>query len=171
MEAYKDIELIAHQPISSFALYTGLVLVIWVALLFIIKLCGLEKLLMERFYGASYTSLTDERKRRKCVIHHITALTKILLVLLCAGPFFLMHSGKATIETTVGNVNLGDCLFVLSQLYVAIYIFELFMRMDVSLLSSLHYIAAITITKIVLASDDNSGKQDGIVLELTICLI
>lgn len=177
------LDLLTHQPISALLHHSALLLVVSIALLFLIKLWVLEKHVLPRVYGTTYTEQLrgDERKRRNFVNHHIAALTKILCVVLGAYPFFLLYvggGGDGTVATTTmqtpvvaaARVTVGDWLVVLAQLFVAMYVCELFTRMDVSIVSSVHHVAAITITEAVLGSG-RSVLGEGIALEFALCLL
>merc|ERR1712225_29393 len=101
---------------------------------FLIRFYILERFLLQKVYGKTYTQM-DETTRRGFVNHHIAGATKILILVLAAYPFIDVAFGSATFHTPfVGSkhVSQGDILIIAAQMLIAMYVFELFYRPKIS---------------------------------------
>ena len=166
----------AHLPneeISILTGYSGLLLTISMVIIFLIKHYLLEAFLFPRFYRRVYNSMDDGLKRG-FLNHHIAAGTKLVLLIVGAKPWLDVLFRRATLTTPMGrgeHPTMGDILIVLTQLYVAMYLFELFFRRTLSYVAVLHHVGAVVIAETaVVLSLDLAHERDATV-EFVLCLV
>lgn len=126
----EHLERLPLTTISILAPFSALIMSIVFVIYFIIRFYLLEKYLLKRIYGATYTTM-DETVRRGFVNHHIAGGTKILILIAAIYPFISVVFGTANFHTRFSKsspVTMGDVLIVVSQMLMAMYIFELFYR-------------------------------------------
>lgn len=126
----EHLERLPLTTISILAPFSALIMSIVFVIYFIIRFYLLEKYLLKKIYGATYTTM-DETVRRGFVNHHIAGGTKILILIAAIYPFISVVFGTSNFHTRFTKsspVTMGDVLIVVSQMLMAMYIFELFYR-------------------------------------------
>lgn len=168
------VDQIVNDSISTLATYSGLILTICLVIIFIIRFYIFEGFLLRRVYGQNYTNMDDEAVRRGFVNHHVAGLIKVTLLITAAYPFMSVAFGSATMHSFVngkGGVTMGDVLVVCSQLFVSMYIFELFYRPKISPISALHHIGAIVIAESAVAISLDFEHEVDATIEFILCFV
>lgn len=167
------IALLPNEIISVLTPYSGLIITVWMVILFLIRHYLLEGYLFRRMYGHMYEQMDDGLKRG-FMNHHIAGGVKIVLLIAGAKPWLAVLFGKANLHTPLGHhphPTMGDMLLVLTQLFVAMYLFELFYRKTLSPVAVLHHVGAVTIAQAaVVLSLDLSHEADA-TIEFVLCLV
>src|SRR5579871_3564936 len=165
--------LLPNEIISILTPYSRLIITIWMVILFLIRHYLLEGYLFRRMYGHIYEQMDDGLKRG-FMNHHIAGGVKIVLLVAGAKPWLAVLFGKANLHTPLGHHHhptMGDMLLVLTQLFVAMYVFELFYRKTLSPVAVLHHVGAVTIAQAaVVLSLDLSHEVDA-TIEFVLCLV
>lgn len=169
------IDELVNESISILATYSGLILTVSIVIVFIVRLYIFEGFLMRRLYGAKYTAMTDEKVRRGFVNHHVAGVIKLILLVTAAYPFMAVAFGTATMHTPFGGsrggVTMGDVLVVCSQLFISMYVFELFYRPSISPISALHHIGAIVIAQTAVAISLDFTHEVDATIEFILCFV
>lgn len=168
------VDVIVNNSISILATYSGLILTVCLVVIFFIRFYIFERFLLRRIYGTKYTSMTDEAVRRGFVNHHVAGLIKIVLLIVAAYPFMAVAFGSATMHSFFvgkGGATMGDVLVVCSQLFVSMYVFELFYRPKISPISSLHHIGAIVIAQSAVAISLDFEHEVDATIEFILCFV
>jgi hypothetical protein len=167
---------IPNEAISILTPYSGLLMTIWLVILFFIKNWVLETFVFPRFYKRTLATL-DERNKRGFLVHHISGGVKIILLIVGAKPFSDVVFGKSALHDPYSNANhkgrptMGDVLLVLTQLFVALYVFELLTRAKVSMISSVHHMGAILIAQSAVVLSLDLNRQTNASMEFVLCLV
>ncbi|KAI7773618.1 hypothetical protein LA080_010245 [Diaporthe eres] len=160
--------------ISILAPFSALIMSIVFVVYFAIRFYILEGFLLKRIYGATYTTM-DETVRRGFVNHHIAGGTKILILIAAIYPFISVVFGTATFHTrfsgTTSPVTMGDILIVVSQMLMAMYIFELFYRPKISPVSVGHHVGTIMIGQSAIAISLDLIREPDADIEFSLCLV
>lgn len=166
---------IVNSEISRLAPYSGLILVICLVIVFAVRFYIFETFLMKKVYGQKYTSMTDERVRRGFINHHVAGGIKIILLVAAAYPFMSVAFGQATMHSSFdghgGKVTMGDVLVVCSQLFISMYVFELFYRPQISPIGALHHIGAIVIAQTAVAISLDFEHEVDATIEFIMCFV
>lgn len=168
------VDKIVNDSISILATYSGLILTICLVVIFFVRFYIFEGFLLRRIYGTKYTSMNDEAVRRGFVNHHVAGLIKIILLIVAAYPFLAVAFGTATMHSFYngkGGATMGDVLVVCSQLFVSMYVFELFYRPKISPISSLHHIGAIIIAQSAVAISLDFKHEKDATIEFILCFV
>lgn len=172
---HPHVDVIVNESISQLATYSGLILTIWLVIVFIVRFYIFEGFLMRRIYREKYASMTDEVVRRGFVNHHVAGLIKISLLVTAAYPFISVAFGTATMHSSFdgqdGRVTMGDVLVVCSQLFISMYVFELFYRPKISPVSSLHHIGAIIIAQSAVSISLDFQHEVDATIEFLLCFV
>lgn len=104
-----------NQRISKLAPFGALILSIILVNYFFIRFYVLERFLLKRVYGKTYTDL-KERDRRGFVNHHIAGSTKIVILLLAAYPFIYNIVKGDFHSKFIGHITIGDILIIAAQM-------------------------------------------------------
>jgi hypothetical protein len=167
---------IPNEAISILTPYSGLLMTIWLVVLFFIKNWVLEIFVFPRFYKQTLATL-DERNKRGFLVHHISGGVKVILLVVGAKPFSDVVFGKSTLHDPFTNAGhhprptMGDVLLVLTQLFVALYVFELLTRAKVSMISSVHHMGAIMIAQSAVVLSLDLHRQTNASMEFVLCLV
>lgn len=168
-------DFIVNASISRLAAYSGLILTICLVIVFIVRFYIFEAFLMKRLYGEKYTAMTNEAVRRGFVNHHVAGLIKIVLLVSAAYPFMSVAFGRAEMRSSFdgkgGLVTMGDVLVVCSQLFISMYVFELFYRPKISPVSALHHIGAIVIAQSAVAISLDFEHEVDATIEFVLCFV
>lgn len=172
---HPHVDRIVNESISILAAYSGLILTICLVVVFMVRFYVFEAFLMRRLYGDKYTSMTNEAVRRGFVNHHVAGLIKLVLLITAAYPFFAVTFGSAVMHSSYdghgGTVTMGDVLIVCSQLFISMYVFELFYRPKISPVSSLHHIGAIVIAQTAVAISLDFEHEVDATIEFILCFV
>lgn len=161
--------------ISILAPFSALIMSIIFVIYFIIRFYVLEGFLLKKIYGETYTTM-DETVRRGFVNHHIAGGTKILILIAAIYPFISVVFGTSTFHTrfagsTSSTVTMGDILIVVSQMLMAMYIFELFYRPKISPVSVGHHVGTIMIGQSAIAISLEIISEPDADIEFSLCLV
>ncbi|XWX02419.1 hypothetical protein V2A60_010456 [Cordyceps javanica] len=162
-----------NELISSIAPFSGLILTVTCCVIALIRLYVLDPFIPKVYSRAALRDITSAQMR-SFTNHHVAAGTKILLVILCGYPLLAIICGNATPHTPYAKgsaVTLGDMMIVSSQIFTGMYIFELFFREKVSVISCAHHIGAIVIAQAAIAMSINFGHERDAVYEFILCFI
>jgi hypothetical protein len=161
------------QSISSLAPFSALILSIICITYFLIRFYLLEGFLLKKGYGKIYISM-DETTRKSFVNHHMAGATKILILIVAAYPFIdiaFVHSAFHTPFAGSKFVTQGDLLIVVTQMFIGMYIFELFYRTKVSPISVGHHIGTIIIGESAIAISLNLARERNATIEFVLCTV
>jgi len=161
------------QSISRLAPFSALIISIIFVNFFLIRFYILERFLLQKVYGKTYTQM-DETTRRGFVNHHIAGATKILILVLAAYPFIDVAFGSATFHTPfVGSkhVSQGDILIIAAQMLIAMYVFELFYRPKISPVSVAHHVGSVLIGQSAIAISLNLVSERDATIEFILCTV
>ncbi|TVY54531.1 hypothetical protein LCER1_G004265 [Lachnellula cervina] len=161
------------ESISKLAPYSALILCVIFIIYFFIRFYILEKFLLRKVYGRTYTQM-DETTRRGFVNHHIAGGTKISILILAAYPFISVIFLSSTLHSRFAgskSVTMGDILIIAAQALVAMYVFELFYRTKISPVSVGHHIGAIMIGQAAIAISLDLSREKDATIEFLLCLV
>ncbi|KAI8661068.1 hypothetical protein NCS57_01086200 [Fusarium keratoplasticum] len=169
------ITIIQNQPLSELLPYGSLIL--GISLIFVILLSNiLERWVLRKAYTEVYNGLErgkDERRRRSFVYFHIGIM--IMLSLLAAGAYPVLYflTGASDFSTLlIGNITLGDVLFILSEIYSSYYFFELCFRTKFSSpISIAHHFGLLAVIQTALALFADIGSHPEATLEFYMCMV
>ena len=159
--------------ISTLAPFSGLILTVAFVVLFALRYYVLERFLLPKYYGPIYSDLSEPNKRG-FLNHHIAGGAKILILIVAAYPFVDVAFGHATLNTSYAGsslVTMGDILVVCAQVFIAIYVFELFYRVKISPVSTFHHIGTIVIGQSAISISLNYGRERDADIEFILCTI
>lgn len=172
---HPHVDVIINESISRLATYSGLILTVCLVVVFVVRFYIFEAFLMRRLYGEKYTNMTNEAVRRGFVNHHVAGLIKIILLLAAAYPFIAVAFGTATMHSSYdgkdGIVTMGDVLVVCSQIFISMYVFELFYRPKISPVSALHHIGAILIAQSAVSISLDFEHEVDATIEFILCFV
>lgn len=162
-----------NEAISSIAPFSGLILTVTCCIIAVIRIYVLD-IFIPKLY--SRTTLRDMAgtQMRSFTNHHVAAGTKILLIILCGYPLLAIICGTKTPHSPYAPgsaVTLGDMMIVSSQIFTGMYIFELFYRDKVSIISCAHHVGAIVIAQSAIAMSINFNHEQDAVYEFILCFI
>lgn len=167
------IDHIVNESVSKLAPYAGLILTICLVMIFLFRIYVFEAFLLERLYGKKYKNM-DETVRRGFVNHHVAGAIKLLLLVTAVYPFLAVAFGDSTMHSSFtghSRVTMGDVLVVCSQLFIGMYVFELFYRTTVSPVSVLHHIGAIVIAQAAVAISLDFYHEVDATIEFILCFV
>jgi hypothetical protein len=162
-----------NEAISFLTPYSGLLLTLWLVVLFCIKRYILE-LIFPRVYRNTYRDM-DDGLRRGFLVHHVSAGTKVVLLIVGAKPFSDVVFGHSTLGDRFSRLHarptMGDILLVLTQLFVALYVFELLIRKAPSPIAVMHHAGAIIIAQSAVVLSLRLEKEGNATMEFVLCLV
>ncbi|OJD29837.1 uncharacterized protein BKCO1_7100024 [Diplodia corticola] len=159
--------------VSKLAPYCGMILLVCLIVIFLIRFYLFEGLLMRRLYGAKYTQM-DETVRRGFVNHHVAGGIKIILLATAVYPFVSVAFGSSSLHSPIAAnslVTMGDMMVVCSQLFIGMYVFELFYRTKISPVSVLHHIGAILIAQSAVTISMDTSHEEDATIEFVLCFV
>ncbi|KAJ5644030.1 uncharacterized protein N7484_006537 [Penicillium longicatenatum] len=161
------------EPISILAPFSALILSITLIVVFVVRFYILEGFLIKWYYGDVYTDLS-EVNRRGFINHHISAATKIVILVLAAYPFVCVTFGTSTFHTPFAHgsiVTLGDVLIVAAQMLIGMYIFELIYRSKLSPVAVAHHTGTILIGQSAIAISLKLLREPDADIEFILCTV
>lgn len=165
---------LVNESISRLAPFSALILTITVVVLFLVKLYVVEKFLVRtKRYRGCFDRL-DPIQQCTFINHHIAAGCKIVLMFAAAYPFLAVAFGNSTLQSPMiphHKPTNGDVLIVCSQIFTAMYTFELFFRRTISPISAAHHIGAIIITQSAIAISLNFNHEKDATFEFVLCFV
>jgi len=167
------IAVLPNEIISILTPYSGLIISIWMVILFLIRHYLLEGWAFKRMYGQIYAKMDDGLKRG-FMNHHIAGGVKIVLLIVGAKPWLEVLFGEATLHSPLGkhhHPTMGDILLVLTQLFVAMYVFELFYRKTLSPVAVLHHVGAVIIAQAAVVLSLNLDHEQDATIEFVMVLV
>lgn len=163
-----------NELISKIAPFSGLILTITAVVFAVIRLYGIERLVLRHVYSPQVTKGLTEAQKRSFINHHMAAGSKLILLILCAYPLLAILIGRGTPHTPYAPgaaATLGDVLIVSSQIFTVMYIFELFYRDAISPISLAHHVGAIVIAQAAVAMSINFDHERDAIPEFLLCFI
>jgi hypothetical protein len=165
---------IPNEIISFLTPYSGLLLTIWLIILYAIKRYFLEMFLFPRVYKRVYLPMDDGNKRG-FLVHHISAGTKVVLLMVGVKPFMDVVFGRSALHDGFTKFHerptMGDVLLVLTQLFLALYVFELLVRKSPSPIAVAHHVGAVLIGQSAVALSLRLDKETNATMEFVLCLV
>jgi len=143
-------------------------------MIFFIKTYILEKLLLNTKRYKVHFERLNPSQQCTFINHHVAAGCKIVLLCSAAYPFLNVAFGHSKLQDPVAGdyrPTNGDLMIVCSQLFTAMYIFELYFRRTVSLISAAHHIGAIVITQSAVAIALNFRQEKDATFEFILCFV
>lgn len=169
---------LVNAPISRLAPFSGLILTITAVTVYFIRVHLFEKWLMHTVAYKKKYEVLNEVQKRSFVNHHVSVLLKVTLVIVAAYPFIEIFCVRSTFQQLIDSedpdtimVSIGDLLIVSSNIFTVMYIFELFYRSKVSVVSGAHHVGAVTIAQIAIAITFNFKREKDAVFEFAMCLV
>jgi hypothetical protein len=127
-----------------------------------------------RYYRRIYLDL-DMEKRRSLMNHHIGGAIKVVLLIVGAYPWVhVLFVGAEDFDTPMAKgsrVQMGDILLILTQLFIAMYVYELVWRIKLSPIAMAHHIGAIIIAQVAVALSLRLEKEKAATFEYMLCLV
>ena len=158
-------------PISKLAPYSALILSIVLVVLFLIRFYILQRFLLEKLHGSTYTQM-DDITRRSFLNNYIAGATKIVILIIALYPFVSVAFGTATFPTPYAkgsSVTMGDLLLIAAQMLTGMFIFELIYRVKISPVSVAHHIGSIVIAQAAIAISVKGDQESSI--EFLLCTV
>lgn len=169
----EHIKAVKNVPISQLAPFAALIMTVVLVILFLIKQYILESFLLTWCYGDKYSTLKDS-DRRGFLNHHIAGATKFLILIVGVYPFISVAFGYGYLNKpyALGSiVTLGDILVVVTEMLLAMYIFELIYRVRVSTISSMHHMGTILIGQSAIAISLSLDREPDADIEFILCTV
>jgi hypothetical protein len=117
----------------------------------------------------------DDGLRRGFLVHHVSAGTKIVLLIVGAKPFCDVVFGNSALHDGFTKFHarptMGDVLLVLTQLFVSLYVFELLIRKSPSPIAVSHHVGAIIIAQAAVVLSLRLDKEANATMEFVLCLV
>jgi hypothetical protein len=165
--------LLRNQMLSNLEGYGALVLTIVLLVEFMVRYYFLEKFIFKKVYGDVYAAL-DTRNKLGFANHHIGAMCKLVVLFAGAYPWVSILFTPAVYSTPMragSTITMGDILFVLTQIFCSMYIFELLFRSEISPISIAHHVGAILIAQSAVVLGLDLQDQKNASLEFLLCMI
>ena len=165
---------IRHSPVTSiseFAPYSALILSIVLVVLFLIRFYILQRFLLEKLHGSTYTQL-DDVTRRSFLNHYIAGTTKLIILIIALYPFASVTFGTANFHTPYirgSGVTMGDILLVAAQMLTGMFIFEIIYRVNISPVTVFHHIGSIMVAQTAITISITKKPESSI--EFMLCTV
>ncbi len=163
-----------NEAVSRLAPFSGLILTITTCILAVVRIYFLDIFFIPKVYSKRTLGPLSAGQLRSFTNHHVAAGSKIILLIVASYPLLAIICGNATPHTPYAEgsaATLGDVLIVCSQLFTAMYIFELFYRDKVSIISCTHHDGAIVIAQAAIAMSINWDDQKDAIQEFILCFV
>ncbi|CAI6331690.1 unnamed protein product [Periconia digitata] len=158
-------------PVSNGLPYTGIMLATCLIIFGLIKQFALEEYLMRKqeLYKHTWKRLSH-RDQRTLVNHHLSLGVKSLILIIV--PFMIIVSGRQFAYSPIPRspISVGDMMFVVSNIYTAMYVFELCYRTGISPIAWLHHTGTAIMAQYALLLSRDKRHSDGSI-ELILCLL
>ncbi|KAH0420273.1 hypothetical protein CcaCcLH18_14096 [Colletotrichum camelliae] len=177
LRSVPKISMVQNAPLSSLEPY-GTLLFVSTIITLVVLANVLERWLLRAIYGKVYINLQcsgHEKQRRSFTYYHIGAIATS--VVLCVGfyPAMKFIAGSAVLSTSIATgsqVQVGDLLFIISQIYTAYYTFELCYRTQfASPLGIAHHTGLIAIMQTSLLLFHDLEKHPEATIEFYMCMV
>ena len=165
---------IRHSPVTSIselAPYSALILSIVLVVLFLVRFYILQRFLLEKLHGSTYTQM-DDATRRSFLNHYIAGATKLLILIIALYPFGSVTFGSASFYTPYihgSRVTMGDVLLIAAQMLTGMFIFELIYRVNISPVSVAHHIGSIMVAQAAITINIKGEPESSI--EFMLCTV
>lgn len=165
---------IKHSPatsISELAPYSALILSIVLIVLFLIRFYVLQRFLLEKLHGGTYTQL-DDATRRSFLNHYIAGATKLTILIIALYPFASVTFGTSNFHTPYvhgSRITMGDLLLIAAQMLTGMFIFELVYRVKISPVSVAHHIGSIVVAQAAITISVEGAPESSI--EFMLCTV
>ncbi|KAK5447963.1 hypothetical protein LTS15_009462 [Exophiala xenobiotica] len=165
---------LVNESVSALAPFAALILTITIVVLFLIRLCVIERILMRTKRYRCHFDHLGPIQQCTFINHHVAAACKIALLFSAAYPFLAVAFGHSTLQSPIiphHRPTNGDLLIVCAQIFTAMYIFELFFRRTISVISAAHHIGAIVITQSAVAISLDFQHEKDATFEYVLCFV
>ena len=165
---------IRHSPatsISGLAPFSALILSIVLVVLFLIRFYILQRFLLEKLHGSTYTQL-DDATRRSFLNHYIAGAMKLTILIIALYPFASVTFGTANFHTPYvreSGVTMGDILLIAAQMLTGMFIFELIYRVKISPVTVFHHIGSIMVAQAAITISIKKEPESSI--EFMLCTV
>ena len=164
----------SRNSISQLTPYTGLILTATTIIVALARFYLLQNAILPRAYSSNTLDKMSGLQRRSFINHHMAVSLKIVLLTTAIYPLFAILTGKALPSSPLSpgsKVTAGDMLIISSQIFTAMYIFELSFRDEIFPISCAHHIGTIVIAQAAVAmSFDAKHKRDAL-WEILLCFL
>ena len=157
--------------ISELAPYSALILSIVLVVLFLIRFYILQRFLLEKIHGSTYTQL-DDATRRSFLNHYIAGATKLSILIVGLYPFASVTFGTANFHTPYiqgSRVTMGDLLIIAAQMLSGMFIFELIYRVNISPVTVFHHMGSIMVAQAAITISIKGEPESSI--EFLLCTV
>lgn len=164
----------ARNSISHLTPYAGLILTITTVTVALFRFYLLQNLILPRAYSPKTHGKMSSPQRRSFINHHMAAALKIVLLTTAIYPLFATLSGKALPSSPLSpgsKAAAGDMLIISTQIFTAMYLFELFFRDEISPISCAHHVGAIVIVQSAVAMSFDAKHERDALWELLLCFL
>ena len=165
---------IKHSPVTSIselAPYSALILSIVLVVLFLIRFYILQRFLLEKLHGSTYTQF-DDVTRRSFLNHYIAGATKLTILIIALYPFASVTFGTANFHTPYAHgsrVTMGDLLLIAAQMLTGMFVFELIYRVNISPVTVFHHIGSIIVAQTAISISIKGERESSI--EFMLCTV
>ncbi|KAH7060805.1 hypothetical protein B0J12DRAFT_737102 [Macrophomina phaseolina] len=166
-------ERLVNDGVSKLAPYAGLILTVSLVVIFLFRAYIFEAFLLERAYSSKYKDM-EESVRRGFVNHHIAGTIKIFILIVAIYPMVAIAFGSSTLHSSFaghGSVTKGDVLLCCSELFIGMYIFELYYRTKISPIGVLHHLGTVLIAQAAVAISFDFHHETDATIEFILCLV
>ena len=164
----------SRNSISQLTPYTGLILTVTTIIVALARFYLLQNAILPRAYSSKTLDKMSGLQRRSFINHHMAASLKIVLLTTAIYPLFAILTGKALPSSPLSpgsKVTAGDMLIISSQIFTAMYVFELFFRDEISPISCAHHIGAIVIGQAAVAMSFDAKHEGNALWETLLCFL
>ncbi|KAL1643321.1 hypothetical protein SLS58_004992 [Diplodia intermedia] len=168
-----DVVKMEQSFVSELVPYSGIILLVCLVVIFLVRFWVFEGFLLEKVYGKKYTEMS-EVVLRGFVNHHVAGSIKIVLMATAIYPLISVASGHSSLQTPMSPgslVTMGDMMVVCSQLFIGMYVFELFYRTKISPIGILHHIGAMLIAQSAVTISMDASHEEDARIEFMLCFV
>ncbi|KAJ9494488.1 hypothetical protein LTR99_010747 [Exophiala xenobiotica] len=165
---------LVNESVSALAPFAALILTITIVVLFLVRLCVIERILMRTKRYRCHFDRLGPIQQCTFINHHVAAACKVTLLFSAAYPFLAVAFGHSTLQSPIiphHRPTNGDLLIVCAQIFSAMYIFELFFRRTISVISAAHHIGAVVITQSAVAISLDFHHEKDATFEFVLCFV
>ncbi|KAF1962219.1 hypothetical protein CC80DRAFT_399744 [Byssothecium circinans] len=139
----------------------------------LIKQYALEGYLIRKreLYKQTWARI-NHRDQRTLVNHHLSLGVKIIILLIAIVPFMFIVAGHEFAYSPIphSRISVGDMMFIVSNMYTAMYTFELCYRTGISPIAWLHHTGTAVMAQYALVLSADPEHRDG-GIEQVLCWI
>jgi hypothetical protein len=163
-----------RNSLSYLAPYAGLILTVVTITVALARFYLLQNVILPRAYSSKTLDRMSSPQRRSFINHHMAASLKVVLLAIAIYPLFAILAGKALPSSPLSlgsKVTAGDMFIISTQIFTAMYVFELFFRDEISPISCAHHIGAVVIAQSAVAMSFDAKHERDALWELLLCFL